>query len=196
MAKRELKPLKISCTSTDCDNNLHCFKSTQQMKRRNEQGKCRKCGVDLIDWKRVHKRNLSDVKHTFDSLKKEYFRHHYWHKDIDLRAINHARRKGRILLKEAAERRIRKSVGPAEPYRDGYQTPFEGNSIYYAQHATACCCRKCMEYWHNIPLGRDLTEKEVKYVTELVMLYINEKLPTLTVEGEKVPPIRRKKRQS
>lgn len=48
MAKRELKPLKISCTSTDCDNNLHCFKSTQQMKRRNEQGKCRKCGVDLI----------------------------------------------------------------------------------------------------------------------------------------------------
>ena len=50
MAKRELKPLKISCTSTDCDNNLHCFKSTQQMKRRNEQGKCRKCGVDLIEW--------------------------------------------------------------------------------------------------------------------------------------------------
>ena len=195
MAKKELKPLKITCTSTNCENNLHCFKA-KRMKQKNEQGICRQCGADLVDWKRVHKRNLLDVKHTFGSLKKEYFRHYYWHKDIDLRAINHARRKGRILLKEAAERRIRKSVGPAEPYRDGYQTSFEGNSIYYAQHATACCCRKCMEYWHNIPLGRDLTEKEVKYVTELVMLYIKEKLPTLTVEGEKVPPIRQKKRQS
>ena len=196
MAKKELKPLKITCTSTNCQNNLHCFKATQQMKQKNEQGRCRECGAGLVDWKRVHKRNLSDVSHTFDSLKKEFFRHHYWHIDIDLRATNHARRKGLICLKEAAEHRIRKYVGPAEPYRDGRQTPFKGNSIYYAQHATACCCRKCLEYWHNIPLGRDLTEKEITYFTELVMLYINEKLPTLTIEGEKVPPIRRKKRQS
>ena len=72
MAKRELKPLKISCTSTDCDNNLHCFKSTQQMKRRNEQGRCRQCGADLVDWKRVHKRNLSDVNHTFDAWETAY----------------------------------------------------------------------------------------------------------------------------
>ena len=196
MAKKELKPLKITCTSTDCENNLHCFKATQRMKQKNEQGRCRQCGADLVDWKRVHKRNLSDIRHTFNSLKKECVRHHYWHKDIDRKAINHARRKGLIRLQEAAEHRIRKYVGPAEPYRDGIQTPSKGNSIYYAQHATACCCRKCMEYWHNIPLGRDLTEKEITYFTELVMLYINEKLSTLTIEGETVPPIRRKKRQS
>ncbi len=34
---------------------------------------------------------------------------------------------------------------------DGRQTPREGNTIFYAQHATASCCRTCIEYWHGIP---------------------------------------------
>ncbi|NEP81326.1 MAG: hypothetical protein F6K39_26070 [Okeania sp. SIO3B3] len=29
-AEEELKPLKIKCTSTDCENDLHCFKQDQR----------------------------------------------------------------------------------------------------------------------------------------------------------------------
>jgi hypothetical protein len=200
-AEEELKPLKFSCKSTDCNNNLHCFlqKKTRKTKGNNPFGKCRECGAELVDWERVHRRDLSDVKHTFDSLKHEKFRHHYWHTEIDQKAVNHALKKGRIDLRKAATHRLRKYVGKVHempdgkkrPYRDGQQTPYSGNSIYYAQHATASCCRKCVEYWHNIPQGRDLTEDEIAYLTDLVMLYIEEKLPQLTDQAQKVPRIRR-----
>jgi hypothetical protein len=74
---------------------------------------------------------------------------------------------------------------------DGRQTPWEGNPMFYAQHATATCCRRCLEEWHNIPRGRELTDAEISYCTSLVMLYVNERLPFLTEYGEKVPPVRR-----
>lgn len=193
-ADEELKPLKIQCTSTDCDNNLHCFKQTRKMKAANQFGRCRECGTELVDWERIHQRNLKNIKYLFEALKYETIRHHFWHVEIDQKAINHARRKGKNGMRVAAQDRIRKSVGSAEPSYDGRQTPREnsGNAIYYAQHTTACCCRKCMEYWHGIPLGRELTEEEIAYFTNLIMLYIEDRLPRLTEKGEKVPRIQQK----
>lgn len=191
MLQEKLKPLKISCTSSDCGNGLHCFRATQKMKRNNQGGRCRKCGLELIDWNRIHKRDLSDVGNTFMALKKELVRHHFWHLEIDVKAINHAHRKGKSKLRDAVEQRIRKSVSSVAPSFDGRQTPTDGNIIFYAQHATACCCRKCMEYWHNIPPGRALTGEEMAYFIELVWLYITDRLPSLPDEGEKVPPMRK-----
>ena len=66
-----------------------------------------------------------------------------------------------------------------QPYRDGYQTPYEGNIVYYAQHALAVCCRRCMEDWYGIPNGRDLSDSEIKWFTELVMRYIRHRLNEL-----------------
>ncbi len=183
-------PLKITCTSTDCDSGLHCFKATAKMTRRNESGRCRECGVDLIRWERIHRRDLGDIQHTFQSLKNELIRHHFWHKPIDQKAVNHARRKGRKKLRSDVKKRIRKVLGAAEPYRDGRQTPMTDNAIYYAQHATASCCRKCTEYWHGIPRGRPLTDQEIDYLAELIYLYIDDRLPNLTEDGEHVPRIR------
>ncbi len=192
---------KVTCRSTDCKNNLHCFLQASSKKSTDKFGECRECGAGLVDWERVHKRDLGDVKHTFEALKREKIRHHFWHIDInqDQGAVNHALNKGRIDLRKAASHRLRKYVGEVHemsdgkkrPYRDGQQTPYSGNSIYYAQHATASCCRKCIEYWHNIPQGRDLTEDEIVYLTDLVMLYIEEKLPQLTDQAQKTPRIRR-----
>jgi Domain of unknown function (DUF4186) len=188
----QLPPLKIKCTSTDCDNGLHCFQQNRKKKVADPVGQCRSCGADLVDWSRVQKRDLSDVNYTINALKHELIRHHFWHVEIDQKAINHARRKGKSEMRVAAQNRIRKSVGSAQHPREGRQTPKEnsGNAIFYAQHATACCCRKCMEYWHYIPLGRELTEQEIGYFTDLVMLYIEERLPILTEHGEKVPRLK------
>ena len=198
MSHKERKPLgKVTCTSTDCDDDLHCF---LQAKKRGEQhvkgGRCRDCGADLVDFPRMHKRDHSDIKYTWRSLKYELIRHHFWHLDIDLKALNYARRKGRIRMDGAAENRIRKSVGPADPPFDGRQTGKSGNPLYYAQHATATCCRKCIEYWHGIPQHRPLTETQIRYFTGLLLGFIDHRLPNLKEDPEKVPPIRRNEQQS
>jgi hypothetical protein len=186
----QLQPLKIKCTSTDCDNGLHCFKQNRKKKVADQFGQCHSCGAELVDWGRVQKRDISDVQYTFAALKHELIRHYFWHIEISERAVNHARRQGKIGMRVRAEKRIRQSVGSADLPYDGRQTPGadsdKANAIHYAQHATACCCRKCMEYWHNIPRGRELTEEEIRYFTGLVMLYIEERLPILTEHGEKV----------
>jgi hypothetical protein len=195
LSKLGLEPLKITCTSSDCTNNLHCFRATREMKAAKKTGQCRDCGAQLVDWSRIHKQDSHDAAYTFSALKFELIRHKFWHVEIDPKAINYAKRKGFSGLEPAVQSRIRKSVGSANPPRDGRQTPMEGsgNVIHYAQHATASCCRKCMEYWHGIPQRRSLTEDEISYLAELAMLYIRERLPNLTQDGEKVPPIRKPK---
>jgi len=195
LAKLGLEPLKITCTSTDCTNNLHCFKATREMKVANNTGPCRDCGAELVDWSRLHKQDTRDVRYTFAALKFELIRHKFWHVEIEEKAVNYAKRKGFSGLAIAVESRLRTSVGAADPSRDGRQTPMEGsgNPIHYGQHATASCCRKCMEYWHGIPQGRSLTDDEISYLSELVMLYLRERLPRLTEDGEKVPSIRKMK---
>ena len=160
---------------------------------------CWACGADLIDWDRVHRLDLDDASSTFASLKIEYIRHHFWHVEIDQHAVNHALRKGVDGLRVATEKRIRQAVGegvhPDEPTFDGRQTPLAGNVIFYAQHATSTCCRKCMEVWHGIPQTEDLTDRHVEYFTEIVMLFVQDRLPSLGKQGIKVPPIRKPKEQ-
>ncbi|RYM04780.1 DUF4186 family protein [Sporolactobacillus sp. THM7-7] len=180
-------PIRVKCTDADCAHDLHCFLENKKMIREGKKDGCRYCGVRPVDWARVHQRNFDDVAYTIRSLNQEFIRYHFWHVAIDQRAINHARRKGRVGIREAAEHRLRKSVGSEHPFRDGRQTPFEGNIIYYAQHATATCCRNCIYEWHNVPKGRTLTEEEIRYFTNLVKVYINCRLPDLTETGEYVP---------
>jgi hypothetical protein len=193
-SKKRLEPLIITCKSADCESGLHCFSLTKKMKSTNQAGQCRYCGAKLIDWKRVYKRNLTDAAYTFKALKYELWRHYYWHIKIDEKAINHARRKGKENMKEAAEKRIRNSVGDRNPYWDGRQTPRKGNILYYAQHATATCCRKCIEEWHGISIGQALTDDQIKYFKDLIMLYIEERLPFLTEHGEYIPLIKKRRK--
>ena len=158
----EYEPLGVKCTDSDCERGLHCFRQKQKRKERaaGRDGRCRACGVELIDWERVRSHDIADVEFVFASLKKEMIRHVFWHAEIDEKAVNHARRKGRRGIRAAAEHRLRKVVAPAEPAYDGRQTPKSGNVIYYAQHATASCCRTCVEQWYG--LG-SLQETEKSY---------------------------------
>jgi hypothetical protein len=76
------------------------------------------------------------------------------------------------------------------PFMDGRQTPTKGNIIFYAQHSLACCCRKCMEYWHDIPQGTELTDEQIEYFTQLVMMYVDERMPDLKEIGQRVPRLK------
>lgn len=59
---------------------------------------------------------------------------------------------------------IETRLAPAEPANDGRQTPMRNHPVFIAQHATATCCRGCLEKWHRIPLGRALDEAERRHV--------------------------------
>jgi hypothetical protein len=183
-------PLDISCTATNCDNDLRCFKQLKKMTP-DQRGKCRACGADLVDWKWLHRRDEADAAHTFKALQHELIQHHFFNRPVDDGAMRHAQRKGRDALRQAARDRLTKYLAVAEPFRDGRQTPLTGNVIYYAQHATATCCRTCLEYWHDIPKGRRLSPREFDYCATLVDLFFEHKLPDLAEEPISVPLRRR-----
>lgn len=56
--------------------------------------------------------------------------------------------------------------------KDGKQTPTKGHPVFIAQHATACCCRGCLEKWHKIPKEKELNEKEKTFIKALIMTWI------------------------
>lgn len=59
--------------------------------------------------------------------------------------------RGRATVSKHAHELIEKRLAPAEPRNDGKQTPYRGHPMFVAQHATATCCRTCLERWHGIP---------------------------------------------
>ena len=66
-------------------------------------------------------------------------------------------------------KRLKSSIIP----NDGKQTPMrQVHPVFIAQHACACCCRGCLEKWHKIPKGRELTNEEVDYIVELLIEWI------------------------
>jgi hypothetical protein len=187
---KEEKPLpEVTCSSRDCERDLHSFLRPRPRDQSYRNEKCVECGANLIDWHRLDRHDLSDVDYTVEALEHECVRHYYWHKPLDERAVNHALRKGLSGLREAVERRLWKSVAPprAQNSWDGRQTPKSGNVIYFAQHATATCCRRCIEAWHKIDRNRSLTEPEHGYMTALIMRYIRTRMPDLPEHGQHVP---------
>lgn len=180
----DLTPLDISCGSTKCNEGLHCFSLKKSSLRKHQSERvCHECGADLIEWDRVHKNKIKDAAFTFKSMKNELIRHVFWHTKIDEPAIEHALERGKAQIKERAAKLIKNRIGK-HTFMDGRQTPLTGKEIVnYGQHATATCCRKCLEAWHNIPQNTVLTEEQLEYCTNLVMLYVNERVPGLTEKG-------------
>lgn len=84
--------------------------------------------------------------------------------------------KGMEKVREHACDFIRKRLAPAEIPNDGKQTPMRGHPVFVAQHATATCCRGCLEKWHRIPKGRELTEAEQEYVVNVIMEWIDREI--------------------
>jgi len=187
---KEKKPLPElrECLKTDCKNDLHCFRQKERRKPGQilkGQG-CYACGVEQVDWQLVYRRDISKAEETFDYMKKEWIRNKYWSREIDAEAMQHAKKIGKNGMATAITKRIKQSVTNGRPFNDGGQTAEDGDILCYAQHATASCCRKCIEYWHGIPAGKDLTADEADYLKKLMLLYIDARLPNLNEVGLKI----------
>jgi predicted Fe-S protein YdhL (DUF1289 family) len=71
---------------------------------------------------------------------------------------------------------IAERLAPAFPRNDGKQTPWRNHPIFVAQHATATCCRGCLEKVHEIAKGHALTDAESAYVLRVLERWIAEQV--------------------
>lgn len=104
-----------------------------------------------------------------DSLSKSKFRSSFYLRKKEKEYID---KNGLGKIKEHAYDFIRKKLAPAYPENDGAQTPMKNHPVFIAQHATGTCCRGCLEKWHKISKGVELTDNQVNYVVTLIMEWI------------------------
>lgn len=114
---------------------------------------------------------MRDLDNLFLALAKSAFRRSFRLRGKDLAYFNS---KGLPVILAHAEDFIARRLAPANIPNDGKQTPFRGHPVFVAQHATACCCRGCMEKWHQIPHGRELLPEERVYVMRVLERWLQE----------------------
>ncbi|MGL5697851.1 MAG: DUF4186 domain-containing protein [Kluyvera sp.] len=76
--------------------------------------------------------------------------------------------KGPDVIDSHAADFVARRLAPALPKNDGKQTPMRGHPVFIAQHATATCCRGCLEKWHQIPQGQVLNEAQQHYIVGVI----------------------------
>jgi Domain of unknown function (DUF4186) len=121
---------------------------------------------------------LDLIDTRIDALAKEPFRSRFHLRGRD-RGL--AELRGRPTLERHARDIVTKRLAPAEPAKDGQQTPYRGHPVFVAQHATATCCRSCLARGHGIPKGRELSRDEQDYVVAVVCRWIDRELAAAAV---------------
>src|SRR5215216_379397 len=114
---------------------------------------------------------MRDMKELFARLKQSSFRRSV---RLPRKEIDYLNNRGMdIVLLHAADF-IEKRLAPAHPLNDGKQTPLRNHPVFVAQHATATCCRGCLEKWHAIEKGRQLESEEKKYIIEVIRTWLSQ----------------------
>jgi predicted Fe-S protein YdhL (DUF1289 family) len=110
-----------------------------------------------------------DLDPLFERLGRSTFRRRFRLGAVDARYLA---QKGLDTVLTHGERFIEERLAPAEPRNDGKQTPMRNHPVFVAQHATATCCRGCLEKWHGIARGRALTPEEKAYILAVLRRWL------------------------
>ena len=113
------------------------------------------------------------INRILESLKKSKFRSSFYLKNKDKEYVTE---KGVDTIEEHAREFIDKRLAPKEIKNDGKQTPMRGHPVFIAQHATATCCRGCLNKWHKIPKNIELSEEQKAYIVEVIMTWIKRQM--------------------
>jgi hypothetical protein len=120
----------------------------------------------------VTPRSLDEL---FPALARSAFRRRF-HLGPRERDYLSARGLDEVLLQ--AEEMVARRLAPAHPLNDGKQTPYRGHPVFVAQHATATCCRGCLEKWHGIPRGVALTDEDQAHVIAVLERWMRDETRT------------------
>lgn len=113
------------------------------------------------------------INRILESLSKSKFRRSFYLKNKDKEYV---REKGIETIEKHARDFIEKRLVPKEIKNDGKQTPMRGHPVFIAQHATACCCRGCLNKWHKIPKNTELSKEQKDYIVEVIMTWIKRQM--------------------
>lgn len=106
----------------------------------------------------------------FQRLSRSRFRSSFELKGKELDYLNS---KGLRVIMDHGRDFIEERLAPENPPNDGKQTPMRNHPIFIAQHATATCCRGCLEKWHGIQAkDHELTQEEIDYVLKVLKQWI------------------------
>lgn len=112
---------------------------------------------------------MQTIEDALAKLNKSKFRSRFHLKQEDIDYID---KKGLEKIRSDAEDFISKRLAPAQIPNDGRQTPMKGHPVFIAQHATACCCRGCLNKWYNVPKNTELSAVRQKKIVNLIMAWI------------------------
>ena len=107
------------------------------------------------------------------NLKKSTFRNKFHLKEKD---IIYIKEKGIDKIRSHAMDFVEKRLSKSFIINDGKQTPMKGHPVFISQHATATCCRGCIEKWHHIKKNHELTTDEKEYIVDVIMTWIKGEL--------------------
>lgn len=107
---------------------------------------------------------------VLDRLQRSKFRSSFRLSDKDILYI---REKSIEKIREHAYDFVNKRIRDGRLVNDGKQTPMRGHPVFVAQHARDTCCRGCIEKWHHISKGIVLSDREVNYIVEVIMAWID-----------------------
>jgi Domain of unknown function (DUF4186) len=117
--------------------------------------------------------DLEEIDRRIDALARRPFRARF---HLRGRERAEVQLRGMTTIRRHAGEVFAKRVAPAEPAKDGRQTPYRGHPVFVAQHATATCCRTCLERRHRIPKGHALTADEQAYAVDVICRWIERDL--------------------
>lgn len=106
-------------------------------------------------------------------LSKSKFRSSFKLKEKDKKYIDE---KTLSKVREHAYDFINKRLKDVSNINDGKQTPMKGHPVFIAQHATATCCRSCLEKWHHISKNKVLSNEEIDYIVNIIMKWIENQI--------------------
>jgi len=118
-----------------------------------------------LELRALHLTIVRDLDDVFASLTRSQFRQRF---RIGSKERGYLEDKGLATVLAHAREFIAQRLAPAEPRNDGRQTPWKGHPVFVAQHATATCCRGCLEKWHDIEKGRPLTSEEQAHIVSTI----------------------------
>jgi len=127
---------------------------------------------------------LKDVDALKLSLQKEWIRRVFWEKPLDQKSLESLAKTSYDELREKVRKDIAKGLGVPRPFKDGQRVPtedekLEGHPIFYAQHATAACCKKCAFYWWGFPREAQYSTEQIDFLTEMCMFFFEARQFTL-----------------
>jgi hypothetical protein len=112
---------------------------------------------------------MKNVQEILDNLQNSEFRRNI---KLGKKEADYLNAKGLETVLNHAADFIEKRLAPAEPANDGKQTPWRNHPVFVAQHATATCCRVCLEKWHDIKKGQQLDEVEKRHIIETIKTWL------------------------